>query len=89
MKQIETIKGLRNKRAAFSQQNLQNPTPVITDSINQNAVRISDLQRKVNEKTGAATILKPVSWKDVQVTLKPGEAFVEIVCSVYSFDFMW
>lgn len=79
LKQIETIKSLRNKQAAFSQQNLQNPTPVITDSINRYAVLITDLQRKVNEQLGTSTVLKPVSWKNIQAALKPEEAFVEIV----------
>lgn len=80
LQQISQIRKLRDKLAAFYQLSLKNPTPAIADSINRTSIRISELERKVNEKLGlVSNPLKPVSWKELQAKLKPDEVYLEIL----------
>ncbi|HWA35288.1 MAG TPA: CHAT domain-containing protein, partial [Cyclobacteriaceae bacterium] len=78
--QVQQIRKLRDKLAAFYQLSLKNPGPSIADSISRTSLKISDLERKVNEKLGVVTdVLKTVSWKDVQSKLRKGEVYLEVL----------
>lgn len=75
--QIAEIKRLRDKLARFHQQ--ASGSPAILDSVNRTSVRIADLERAVNLKLAAITVLKPVRWQDIQARLKPGDVYLEIL----------
>jgi tetratricopeptide (TPR) repeat protein len=78
--EIQNIRKLRDKLAAFYQINQKNPTTAITDSINRYSIKINEMERGINEKLGAASdVLKPVNWKDLRAKLKRDEIYLEIV----------
>jgi hypothetical protein len=78
--QVLQIRRLRDKLAAFYQLSLKTPGPAIADSISKTSLKISDLERKVNEKLGVVTdLLKPVSWKQVQARLHNDEVYLEVL----------
>lgn len=76
LKQIAIIQRYRDKQIAFVQ---QAQTPALADSAYHYSGLINEMQRKLNEKMGVKSIIKRVTWQDLQKILKPEEVFVEIV----------
>lgn len=80
LEQIARIRKLRDKLAAFYQLNLKSPSAALGDSISRTSLRITDLERRINEKLGSVgQLLEPVSWKQVQAKLKSGEVYLEVL----------
>ncbi len=80
LNQVLQIRKLRDRLAAFYQLSLKMPGPAMADSISRTSLKISDLERKVNEKLGVVTdLLKPVSWKQVQAKLGTNEVYLEVL----------
>jgi hypothetical protein len=77
--QVAEIKRLRDKLTSYYQLSLKNPTSALADSINTTSIRINDLERTVNKKLGATSLLKPVSWQQIQMKLKKEEVYFEII----------
>ncbi|MDZ4714744.1 MAG: CHAT domain-containing protein [Cytophagales bacterium] len=79
LQQLATLRSRRAKLAAFSQAGQTNPSQAMADSARRYSGLINDLQRKVNEKIVTPTIIRNITWKDIQNKLVQGDAFVEVV----------
>jgi hypothetical protein len=78
--QVKEIRHMREKLAAFYSALQGSPGGGLTDSISRYSRRLTELEQSVNAKVGASSdLLKPVSWKQVQAKLKPGEVYVEVL----------
>ncbi len=77
---INKIKAYREKLTAFIQVNGTTENNLLDDSISRYTVMINSLQKNINDKIGVhATIIKNISWNDIQTKLKSDEAYVEVI----------
>ncbi len=77
---ISKIKLFREKLTAFNNVRNDSEDPTLEDSISKYTLEINSLQKKINTKLGVPpTLIKDVSWKNIQAKLKLTEAYVEII----------
>ncbi len=89
LKQIREVRSLREKLSAFYQLTIKSPNVSLMDSVSRLSLRISQMERAINEKLPPTQIWKSVSWKNVQAKLRTGQVYVEIIRlkrDYFSFD---